>query len=157
MNCDWSAFEDAFLSRKLVRFLIATKGCSSEEAEEISQLAWLKAWKNREQFRNESSLLTWVTHIALNILWDRVRAPRRTYVDESALAFVGFSERHDAKIYVQQLLALMDPVTRDVLTKRYLDGQIDAFPKVTVFRAVRKARRQIERANLIAKARQAAA
>ena len=154
MTFDPAAFEDIFLSKKIARFLVF-KGCSREEAEELSQRAWLIAWEKREQFRGDCSLLTWVTKIAFNLLQDQWRKPKRTYVDLSALASLGKPPQHDAGIHVQQLLSLMDSDTRRILTERYLKDE-NRPPKWEVVRAMRQARIRISRrAPLMAAARAA--
>jgi RNA polymerase sigma factor (sigma-70 family) len=158
MNCcDRAAFEDAFAvgTKATIRFLVS-KGCTIEQSEEISQAAWMRAWKHRENFQGGCKLTTWVMKIALNLLRTEWRRKQLTCVEEPALGLIAPPTQHDLKILVGQLLALMDPRTRRILTERYLEGREQTYAKVTVFHAVRKARRQIKRGGLIAKARLAA-
>lgn len=45
-------------------------------AESIAQDCFLKAWKNRERFRGESSVSTWLMQIAVNLIRDHIRSRR---------------------------------------------------------------------------------
>jgi len=59
----------------LFRFLFGMLG-SREEAEDMLQETWLVAHREREKFRGESALLTWLTGIALNLARRRIRRRR---------------------------------------------------------------------------------
>ncbi|MTI31391.1 RNA polymerase sigma factor [Xanthovirga aplysinae] len=57
-----------------------------EEAEDIAQDTYLKAFKNLNSFQEKSSFKTWVFSIALNLLRDNVRARQRWGKDWQDLA-----------------------------------------------------------------------
>jgi DNA-directed RNA polymerase specialized sigma24 family protein len=158
MNCDRPAFEEAFAvgTTKTVRFLLS-KGCTAEEAEELAQIAWSKAWEKRDQFRGDCPLANWVISIALNLLRCEWRRPKRVFVEESTVYLLGRPAHHDAKILVEQILALVNPATRQLLIDGYITERIPRKGNSQIFHAVRRARKAGTRARLIAKARQAAA
>jgi RNA polymerase sigma-70 factor (ECF subfamily) len=50
---------------------------SYDEAEDLVQETFLRAWRARDTFRGQSSLRTWLYRIATNLCIDDVRRPRR--------------------------------------------------------------------------------
>ncbi|MFO7726333.1 MAG: sigma-70 family RNA polymerase sigma factor [Oceanipulchritudo sp.] len=47
------------------------------EAHDVTQEAWIKAWKQRERFNFESAFSTWVHRIAVNTALDALRRRKR--------------------------------------------------------------------------------
>jgi len=58
---------------RILRFLLASLA-DSDTAETLTQECFLKAWAARHQFRGESSLSTWLTRIAVNLMRDHLRS-----------------------------------------------------------------------------------
>src|SRR6266516_5233750 len=50
---------------------------NEEEAVDLSQEAWVKAWQRLKQFRGESSFGTWMTRIVINLCLDQLRKQKR--------------------------------------------------------------------------------
>jgi RNA polymerase sigma-70 factor, ECF subfamily len=50
---------------------------NEEEAIDLSQEAWVKAWQRLEQFQGESSFTTWITRIVINLCLDQLRKQKR--------------------------------------------------------------------------------
>jgi RNA polymerase sigma-70 factor (ECF subfamily) len=50
---------------------------NEEEAIDISQEAWVKAWQRLKQFHGDSSFLTWMTRIVINLCLDQLRKHKR--------------------------------------------------------------------------------
>jgi len=50
---------------------------NEEEAVDLSQEAWVKAWQRLEQFQGDSSFLTWITRITINLCLDQIRRNKR--------------------------------------------------------------------------------
>src|SRR5512142_1055204 len=48
-----------------------------EEALDLSQEAWVKAWQRLQQFQGESSFVTWITRIVINLCLDQLRRQKR--------------------------------------------------------------------------------
>jgi RNA polymerase sigma-70 factor (ECF subfamily) len=48
-----------------------------QEALDVSQEAWIKAWQRLSQFQQESSFTTWVTRIVINLSLDQIRRQKR--------------------------------------------------------------------------------
>ncbi len=103
----------------LTQGFLARRGAQADEAEEIAQAAWAKAWECREQLRDPNLLLVWVNTIAKNMFWNGFRRKRTvTELDESAATY-----RFDLQqIDVSRVLALCDSEDRSILERHYLDG-----------------------------------
>jgi RNA polymerase sigma-70 factor (ECF subfamily) len=50
---------------------------NEEEAIDLSQEAWVKAWQRLDQFHGESSFTTWMTRITINLCLDQLRKQKR--------------------------------------------------------------------------------
>ncbi len=50
---------------------------NEEEAIDLSQEAWVKAWQRLKQFQGESSFGTWMTRIVINLCLDQLRRHKR--------------------------------------------------------------------------------
>ena len=63
---------------RIFRFLMASLG-DRDLAESLTQDCFLKAYTARHQFRGDSSLATWLTRIALNLVRDHLRSRRMRF------------------------------------------------------------------------------
>jgi RNA polymerase sigma-70 factor (ECF subfamily) len=54
---------------------------NEDEANDVSQEAWVKAWQRINQFQGESSFATWMTRIVINLCLDQLRKQKRARVD----------------------------------------------------------------------------
>ncbi len=50
---------------------------NEEEALDLSQEAWIKAWQRLKQFQGDSSFATWMTRIVINLCLDQIRRQKR--------------------------------------------------------------------------------
>src|SRR4026207_2225279 len=50
---------------------------NEEEAVDLSQEAWVKGWQRLRQFQGESSFVTWMTRIVINLCLDQLRKQKR--------------------------------------------------------------------------------
>ena len=50
---------------------------NEDDAVDISQEAWVKGWQRLKQFQGESSFLTWMTRIVINLCLDHLRKQKR--------------------------------------------------------------------------------
>ena len=50
---------------------------SEDDALDLSQEAWIKAWQRLEQFQGDSSFATWITRITINLCLDHLRKRKR--------------------------------------------------------------------------------
>ena len=50
---------------------------NEEEAIDLSQEAWVKAWQRLAPFQGDSSFVTWMTRIVINLCLDQIRKNKR--------------------------------------------------------------------------------
>jgi len=50
---------------------------SEDEALDLSQEAWVKGWQRLVQFQGDSSFVTWMTRIVINLCLDQLRKQKR--------------------------------------------------------------------------------
>src|SRR5687768_337226 len=50
---------------------------NEEEAVDLSQEAWVKGWQRLKQFQGDSSFVTWMTRIVINLCLDQLRKQKR--------------------------------------------------------------------------------
>ncbi len=50
---------------------------NEEDAIDLSQEAWVKSWQRLKQFQGDSSFLTWMTRIVINLCLDKLRKHKR--------------------------------------------------------------------------------
>ena len=137
---DESAFP-ILLERYLKQiYNFALRQCgSSEDAEDIAQETFLKAWKNLGKYRRESAQFrTWLFHIARNTTIDYLRKKKHvafsefdteeggnflteTLADEEPLADELFFRAQNAQM-IEDSLTKLPPRSREVLLLRYREG-----------------------------------
>jgi len=54
---------------------------NEDEALELSQTAWVKAWQRLHQFQGEAGFATWMTRIVINLSLDHLRRQKRQRTD----------------------------------------------------------------------------
>jgi RNA polymerase sigma-70 factor (ECF subfamily) len=54
---------------------------NEDEALDLSQDAWVKGWRRLEQFQGDSSFVTWMTRIVINLCLDQLRKQKRQRTD----------------------------------------------------------------------------
>ncbi len=50
---------------------------NEDDAIDLSQEAWVKGWQRLKQFQGESSFVTWMTRIVINLCLDQLRKQKR--------------------------------------------------------------------------------
>src|SRR6266496_1813806 len=50
---------------------------NEEDAIDLSQEAWVKGWQRLKQFQGDSSFVTWMTRIVINLCLDQLRKHKR--------------------------------------------------------------------------------
>lgn len=146
---------------------------NQQDAEEIVQETFLRAYKSLQRFESRSSFSTWIYRIAVNRALDflSARKPGETYqITENP----DYQDREkevqvpsnnpgpdrmllsqEAKTKIAKALEKLSPVERVAFTMRHMEGQsIEEIGKAlnvktnaaknTVFRAVQKLRQQLE-------------
>ncbi len=139
-----------------VRFLLS-RGVQRDFADEAAQAAWVKGWERLRQLRNESSVITWVNTIALNI---HRRLVRREAIPPALPMVPGKTVNIEvAAIDAARILDFCRPSDRYLLEQQYVNGVTteeiareqgvtETAIRIRLLRARRYARSQVERRTL---------
>jgi RNA polymerase sigma-70 factor, ECF subfamily len=98
-----------------------------QDAEDAVQDAFLRAYRNREGFRSDAALWTWVYRILLNACYDigRRRAGRSAEQPldaDPAFDIPAPGKDHPLRIALQQALGELSPIYRDVFLLCEVEG-----------------------------------
>ncbi|HVE43201.1 MAG TPA: RNA polymerase sigma factor [Planctomycetota bacterium] len=138
---DLEAFFQEFYP-KIHRVVSIASGASTEEVDDLVQEALLEAWRERDSFRSESSIDTWILSIARNRVRRRYRKEgRRKEIREmlSALASLESLEIPEQLLqaretgrHVRAALDRLDPAHAQVLILKYVDERSVAWIAATL-------------------------
>lgn len=79
---DMEAFEELVFRHRdkiYARALMMLR--NEDEAQDLSQEAWVKGWQRLHQFQGESSFATWMTRIVINLCLDQIRRQKKAKVE----------------------------------------------------------------------------
>lgn len=141
---DESAFEELVCRhRKKVYGQILKMLSNPDEALDLSQDVWVKAWSRLYQFQGDSPFGTWITRIAINVCLDALRKKQRRPVEESLDAIeqaqaegerdgsalptvqedpLAGMAREEVAGYLKEAMAGISEEQRTVLEYLYFDG-----------------------------------
>lgn len=102
---------------------------SEQDAQDIHQEAFLKAYRHIGSFRFECSFYTWIYRIVTNLCLDHLRR-RKTRREDSAVMVDASGEEHDVTVNVSDDRAMANPGRE--LDRKILSRQIqEALEKLT--------------------------
>ncbi len=96
---------------------------SEQDAQDIHQEAFLKAYRHIGSFRFECSFYTWIYRIVTNLCLDHLRR-RKTRREDSAIMVDAAGEEHDTMTNVSDERAMANPARE--LERKILGTQIQA-------------------------------
>ncbi len=96
---------------------------SEQDAQDIHQEAFLKAYRHIGSFRFECSFYTWIYRIVTNLCLDHLRR-KKTRKEDSAVMIDAAGEEHDTMINVSDDRAMSNPDRE--LDRKILSRQIQA-------------------------------
>lgn len=98
---DFAAFEKLFERHRMLVYRYAYQMTSRrDEAEDMTQEVFVRAYQNLHRYRDEAKFTTWLLRIATNLATDRVRMSQRRHNLEQqeaagALAWMTIGEQED--------------------------------------------------------------
>ncbi len=96
-----------------------------DEAEDVAQEAFVRAFRNIRSFRGESRFYTWIYHIVVRICLDRrklARWTREVGMASAPLPSGEGSRASDTRILVEALMDRLTPPMRAALVLREIEG-----------------------------------
>ncbi|MCD4812259.1 sigma-70 family RNA polymerase sigma factor [bacterium] len=108
---------------------------NAEEAQDIAQEVFVRAYKNLSKFRHESSFYTWLYRIAVNIVYTQAKkASRRRELYDQAFKDLrmkpgkmpetpeGLAQLEELKEMILRAIRQLDPRFRQVLILKEIEG-----------------------------------
>jgi RNA polymerase sigma-70 factor (ECF subfamily) len=111
-------------------WLIRRTGMTHDDANDVLQNTFLKAWTNLEQFRGESKILTWMSRIAINeniTFLNRQRAMNQVSMDDTDVFLLErlkgdeYFDGDALELKLQEAILRLPEKQRIVFTMRYYD------------------------------------
>ncbi len=91
---------------------------NEEEAVDLSQEAWVKAWQRLNQFQGDSSFVTWMTRIVINLCLDQLRKQKRQRSES-------IEQMDEEQGGVERQMPAINPNPTERLEREELRQQID--------------------------------
>ena len=98
-----------------------------DDANDVLQNAFLKAWSNIDDFQNKSKISTWLYRIAINEALDFVRREKNKISADEDISVANrlmaddYFDGDEAQALLQEAIAMLPDVQRTVFTLRYYD------------------------------------
>jgi len=129
---DQRAFEE-LVQRYESRVAATVKGMlgNKDDAEDIGQEVFIRFYHALSAFREESSLGTYLTRIAINLSLNELKRRKRKFlffiplsdeVSDSTILMTSLNETNDVKEILQNALLQISPEFRAVVILRLIDG-----------------------------------
>jgi RNA polymerase sigma-70 factor (ECF subfamily) len=130
LSGDLTAFEGLVDRHRDVVFRVASRIVGGEEAEDVSQDAFLRAFHRLERFRGDASFRTWLLQITQNVAFNRIARSRGHRADppadvvdsDSTRQPVAELERRERQHRLELKLGLLRDEYRSLLVLRDLEG-----------------------------------
>jgi len=91
---------------------------NEDEAIDLSQEAWVKAWQRLKQFQGDSSFVTWTTRIVINLCLDELRKQKRQRTES-------IEQMDEEAGGVERQMPVINPNPTEGLEREELRRQID--------------------------------
>jgi len=118
---DPHAFAQLVKEHQLFLYNLALRAVSnSQEAQDVTQETFIRAWKGIKNFRGESGFRTWLYRILMNLCYDRYH---RLYVEKNHLSI----ENEDLEIPVGSML---DHISDQSELREFIHQQLNKLPEV---------------------------
>jgi RNA polymerase sigma-70 factor (ECF subfamily) len=127
---DTNAFAELVNTHQLFLYNLALRAVSNpQEAQDITQETFIRAWKGLKNFRGESGFRTWLYRIMMNLCYDRyprlVREKNTISIEEDEMeipveSFLEqFTDQTELTTFIHRQLKTLPEVQRLVLSLRF--------------------------------------
>lgn len=124
---DTTAFERIYRRHAARIHTLCTRMLSPEEADDLTQEVFIRAWQKLTLFRGDSAFGTWLYRLAVNL----VLAKRQTFAarrsrfdggDPDVIPLTARGERPDLRVDVDAAIRTLPPGARDVFVLHDVEG-----------------------------------
>jgi len=122
---DVSAFETLYRTHAAAVFALCRRMTGNDrDARELVQDVFVRAWERLRTFRGESSLVTWLHRLAVNVVLGHLRSASRHRADELSDDIAGptRSDRIDDRLDLDAALARLPDGARTVFVLHDIHG-----------------------------------
>jgi RNA polymerase sigma-70 factor (ECF subfamily) len=104
---------------------------SHDEADDLAQETFVKAYRSLSSFRGDAGISTWLYRIVTNLSLDRLRQRRRSGqrmvgIDDQAAQAISegpdFAVNTDLRLHIERALYRLPTLQRAVVILRHMDG-----------------------------------
>ncbi len=133
-NVDYFAYIYERYEQKLIRYILRISSLSLEEAEDVLQEAFIKAWKNLNEFDGDLKFSSWIYRIVRNTTiteWKKTQSKgknQKQEIDEELFqnlpSSLDIEKEADQKFNeknIRKILQLMPEKYREVLILKFLE------------------------------------
>ncbi len=120
------------------RFFLSQTGGNSQLSDDLAQDTFIKAYKNLDKFRGDSSISTWLYRIAYNTWYDYTRSNHPTQDIAQGPGMLKPEREADVgkKLDLQSALAILNDNERTCIVLQLMEGQpIDKISEITGMKA----------------------
>ncbi len=128
MSQDAAAFEDMYRDNagRIYALCLRMSG-DAEQAEDLTQDVFIRAWKSLGSFRGDSQLSTWLYKMAVNVClnWlDRggKRNRQNTYLNDVSVLEERRSDAPEARMDLERAIATLPPKARQIFVLHDVEG-----------------------------------
>lgn len=125
---DAVAFEDLYRDNagRIYALCLRMSG-DAEQAEDLTQDVFIRAWKSLDSFRGESQLSTWLHRMAVNVCLNWLarsgkRNRRNTYLDDVSALEERRSATPEARMDLERAIATLPPKARQIFVLHDVEG-----------------------------------
>ncbi|HEX2166529.1 MAG TPA: sigma-70 family RNA polymerase sigma factor [Longimicrobiales bacterium] len=124
---DTAAFERVYHRHAARIHTLCRRMLSPEEADDLTQEVFIRAWQKLSLFRGDSAFGTWLYRLAVNLILARRQtfASRRSRFDggdPNVIPMHARSERPDLRVDVDAAIRTLPPGARDVFVLHDVEG-----------------------------------
>lgn len=124
---DTAAFERVYRRHAARIHTLCSRMLAPEEADDLTQDVFIRAWQKLALFRGDSAFGTWLYRLAVNLILARrqTHATRRSRFeggDPEVIPLAARSERPDLRVDVDAAIRTLPPGARDVFMLHDVEG-----------------------------------
>lgn len=126
---DSSAFEELYRehSPRVYALCLRLSGGSQNDATELLQDAFIRAWRGLKNFRGDSAFSSWLHRLTVNAMLERARSEKRRtarvlFMEQPALDASSMEDQPDARMDLESAIAALPEGARIAFVLHEIEG-----------------------------------